>query len=478
MRATGPDGFAKALITTSLRCRLPPTRSSRGRLTVRPFREYVDAANPKYQWYRHCVTLGEALQGVADGTIKRLMVFEPPRHGKSEEASRLFPGYYLEQHPDHWVGLSSYAAGLAFTLSRNARENYSRAGNALNPKASGVEQWETTEGGGMWAAGVGGPITGKGAHLLIVDDPLKNAKEAASEVIREAHKDWWRSTFYTRAEPDAAIVVIQTRWHEDDLAGWLLSLEQGEDEDAERWHILNLEAIKEPPPAKDARPQFPTTCNVLPDWRQTGEALCPERYPIDKLRRMERKIGSYYFGALYQQRPTAADGTIFKRKWWKFYTTPERPDLLADEDVVMLPGKGRDILSWDMSFKDTDGTDFVSGQAWRRLHDRFYLLDRVKERMSFSATCTAVLGMKGKWTRARGCYVENKANGSAIIDKLQRTVTGLVGVEPDGGKIARAYAVQPLAEAGNVYLPHPLLAPWVEDYIRELATSLRPAARP
>lgn len=425
----------------------------------RSFRDYVGACHPRYRWYRHCETLGDALQGVADGTIKRLMVFEPPRHGKSEEASRLFPGYYLERHPDHWVGLSSYAAGLAFTLSRNAREFYQRAGNQLNPKAAGVEQWETLDGGGMWAAGVGGPITGKGAHLLIVDDPLKNAEEANSDTIRDKHKDWWRSTFYTRAEPDAAIVVIQTRWHEDDLAGWLLSQEL--DEDPECWHVLNLEAIK------DAEPQlFAPSCVILPDWRKPGEALCPERYPIEKLRRMERRIGGYYFGALYQQHPTAMAGDVFKRDWWQFYTTPEHPI----PGVRMLPiDLQRVIQSWDMAFKDEETSDFVAGHVWGQRFTDYYLLDRINERLSFTASCEAVETMSGKWPKARGKYIEDKANGPAVINALRRRINGVVPVKPDGGKVARAYAVQPIVEAKQCYLPHPRIAPWVEDFIRQLA---------
>lgn len=387
------------------------------------------------------------------------MVFEPPRHGKSEEASRLFPGYYLERHPDRWVGLASYAAGLAFTLSRNARDNYQRAGNSVHPGASGVEQWETLGGGGMWAAGVGGPITGKGAHLLLVDDPLKNAEEASSETIREKHKDWWRSTFYTRAEPDAAIVVIQTRWHEDDLAGWLLSQEL--DEDPECWHVLNLEAIREEVPQ-----EFPPSCVTLEDWRKPGEALCPERYPIDKLRRMERRIGGYYFGALYQQRPTALAGDIFKREWWEFYTTPDTPI----PGIRMLPPTlDRVIQSWDMTFKDEDQNDYVSGQVWASRFTDFYLLDRVNERMSFTASCAAVETMGAKWPKARGKYIEDKANGPAIINALRRQVGGIVPVKPDGGKVPRAYAVQPYVEARQCYLPHPRIAPWVEDFIRQLA---------
>lgn len=425
----------------------------------RSFREYVDAVNPRYRWYRHCEILADALQSVADGRITRLMCFEPPRHGKSEEISRLFTGYYLEQHPERWVGLSAYAAGLAFTLSRNARDNYQRAGNRFRDGAAGVEHWETASGGGMWAAGVGGPITGKGAHLLIVDDPIKNAEEANSETIREKHKDWWRSTFYTRAEPDAAIVVVQTRWHEDDLAGWLLA--QEEDEDPERWHILNLDAIH------DAEPTvFPSSCTVLPDWRSEGQALCPERYPIEKLNKIQRRIGGYYFGALYQQRPTALAGDVFKRDWWKYYTLPGVPI----PDVPVLPDRlQRVVQSWDMAFKDEAENDKVSGQVWAQHGVRYYLLDRVNERMSFTASCQAVVSMSAKWPAARAKYIEDKANGPAIRDSLRRTIVGIVAVKPDGGKLARAYAVQPLVEAGHVYLPHPKIAPWVEDFIRELA---------
>lgn len=416
---------------------------------TRTFREFASSVNPKYKWYRHCVTLAEALQGVADGTIKRLMVFEPPRHGKSEEVSRLFAGYYLERHPDRWVGLAAYAAGLAFTLSRNARENYLRAGNVVNPQAGGVEHWETTDGGGMWAAGVGGPITGKGFHLGIIDDPVKNAEEANSETIREKHKDWWRSTFYTRGEPDAAIVVVQTRWHEDDLSGWLLAQEL--DEDPEGWHILNLEAIR-----TDEATTWPTSCTVIADWRKPGEALCPERYSLEKLKKMERRVGSYYFGALFQQRPTAMSGDVFKREWWQSYTA--------------LPTQfDRIIQSWDMAFKDEETSDYVSGQVWGVKGLRFYLLDRVKERMSFTASCNAVRGMTAKWPRATGKYVEDKANGPAVISALRRECSGMVGVKPDGGKLARAYAVQPVVEAGQCYLPDPSIAPWVEDFIRECA---------
>ena len=425
-------------------------------------KDFMAIANPRYRWYRHVEILAEALEAVVAGELTRLMVFMPPRHGKSELVSRAFPAYTLGKHPDWWVGLCSYESTLAQDFSRVARDAYLRTGGQMRDDSSAVHLWQTTQRGGMWAAGVGGPITGKGFHVGIIDDPIKNDEEAQSETIRKKHKSWYESTFATREEPQAAQIIVQTRWHEDDLSGWLLQREKDElSDDPERWEIINLPAIAE------SKPQaFPVSCEVHADWRAPGEALCAQRYDATKLGKTKRRVGSRVWEALYQQRPTAAAGVIFKRKWWQYYTTADHPI----PDVPRLPdGMDRTIASWDMSFKDTDGSDFVAGHVWGREQTRFFLLDRIKERLSFTATCTAVLGMKAKWPTARGVYIEDKANGTAVMDKLSRMVSGIVPVEPDGGKISRAYAVQPLVEAGNVYLPHPLIAPWVEDFIRELA---------
>lgn len=429
---------------------------------VPSLREFAQTVNPRYQWYRHCEVLAEALERVVSGEITRLMVFMPPRHGKSELASRIFPAYYLTRHPGRWVGLCSYAADLAQTFSRTARDHYTHpdVGGVIRGDSAAVKHWETPQGGGMWAAGVGGPITGKGFHLGVIDDPIKNAEEASSETIREKQKDWYRSTFYTREEPQGAIVVIQTRWHEDDLAGWLLTLEQ--EDEPERWHVVNLAAVAD---RADERPVFPITCTVEPDWRSPGEALCPERYDAAKLNQLKSKVGSYYFGALYQQRPTSAAGDVFKRDWWQFYTTPDHP---IPGVPTLPPSLHRVIQSWDMAFKDEETSDYVSGQVWGAHHTKCYLLDRIKERLSFTASCQAVVGMTAKWPKSRGKYIEDKANGPAIINALRRSVVGVVPVKPDGGKLARAYAVQPMVEAGQVYLPHPRIAPWVEDFMREM----------
>ncbi|MBD2437352.1 phage terminase large subunit [Nostoc sp. FACHB-110] len=416
---------------------------------VLSFREFVDKVYPKYKWYRHCIVLADVLQRVADGELKRVMVFMPPRHGKSQLTTKLFTAYYLYRYPEQWVGINSYAAELSYTFSRASRDAYRQNDGKLREDAQAVKNWETPEGGGLWAAGVGGPITGKGFHLGLIDDPLKNQEEAFSETIRKKQQEWYESTFYTRAEPDAAIVVIQTRWHELDVSGWLLS-QEGQDEESECWHIVNLEAIKEEKP-----PKVPSTCTLEPDWRQPGEALCPERYPLKRLLRICKRIGAFFWNALFQQHPAPLEGNHFKRSWWKYYKVAP-----SDFDLI--------IQSWDCTFKETKKSDFVVGQVWGKRGSQFYLLDQVRDRMDINATIAAIRALSIKWPQASAKLVEDKANGPAVISLLEREIPGLIAIEPEGGKLVRAVAIAPYVEAGNVFLPEN--APWVGDYVTEFST--------
>lgn len=414
------------------------------------FREFIYKVKPKYKWYLHCEKLASVLQRVADDEIKRLMVFEPPRHGKSEMVSRLFPAYYLYRHPERFVGINSYAANLSYTFSRAVRDNYKEVGE-LRDDAAAVDYWLLPQGGGVWAAGVGGPITGKGFHLGLIDDPLKNAQEALSDTIRNGHKEWYDSTFATREEPDGAIIVVQTRWHEDDLSGWLLSRENQEDMEPERWHIVNLPAVCE-----DSAPQFPLTCTVEPDWRLPGEALCPERYPLFKLRKFQKN--RYFWSALYQQRPTPADGEVFKASWFNFYSElPEHFPLL--------------VLSVDATFKETSDGSFVVLQLWGVIWPNFYLIDQMRDRMGYLATCEAIEVMIKRWKSVYGephaKLIEDKANGPAIIEEISRRFPGVIPCEPQGGKLVRAHAASPFYQAGNIYLPAKHLMSWVDDHVDE-----------
>ncbi len=242
------------------------------------FRAFIARVHPRFVWYEYCERLAAVLQRVADDELKRVMVLAPRRHGKSETVTRLFSAYYVYRHPERWVGLAAYGAQLAYGFSRAARQFVRRAGVELSGDAEAVEQWQTTAGGGLWAVGVGGPATGKGFHLGVLDDPVKNAEEARSPVIGERNREWWESTWYTCQEPGAALVVITTRWPGPaDIVGWLFEQESADDGYPERWHVVALEAEKtaEPYPV-------PRSCSLdrrapLPRALPARETACPRQ---------------------------------------------------------------------------------------------------------------------------------------------------------------------------------------------------------
>lgn len=352
------------------------------RMGLKKFIDHVSRG--RYKWFEFSRRLCRQLQRVADGTLKRLIVQAPPRHGKSEPITRLFPAYYLYRHPEHFCAIISYGASLAQTLSRAARANYYYA-EGVQGEATAVQEWLTGKGGGVWAAGAGGSLLGRGYNVGIIDDPYKNAADAASAIYREHLRDWYMTTFRTRAEPDAAIVIVMQRWAPDDLIGWLLEQEKeaakevvrGSEDYAEHWHVIEFSALSEAIPetqqekdrlaveallaslamdpiAREARSdaaaveaiiddsRIPPTCTLEPDWRAEGEALCEERYPARVLRMLRARLGPYFFGALFQQRPTTREGALFtlsmlpSRKfsqilfagakfvrWWDFAATEE-----------------------------------------------------------------------------------------------------------------------------------------------------------
>ena len=298
-----------------------------------------------------------------------------------------------------------------------------------------VEGQKSTTQGGYKGASVGGPITGLGGDLLLVDDPHKNWVEISSPTYRKRVIDWFNSTFYTRAEPNASIIVIQTRWHEDDLTGYLLN------EHTDDWIHVNLPAIAE---ADD------------PIGRAPGEALCPERYGVEDLLKIKESIGEQMFAGLYQQRPAPAEGGMIKREWLKHWT-----ELPSEFDEM--------IQAWDMSFKKTKTGSFVVGQIWGRKEAKYYLIHQIRERMDFAGTIHSVRLMSESWKRTTTKLVENAANGPAVISTLKDEIPGIVPVSVSGeSKESRLASVSPLFEAGNVYLPHPSLHGWVNELIEEL----------
>lgn len=390
--------------------------------------------------------LDKALQDVSEGRIKRLIVTMPPRHGKSERVSRKFPAWHIGRNPNDEVILASYSIDLSRGFSRIARDTLSAHADVFGVKVDknnqSAESWGT-EGyrGGLHAAGVGGPITGKGARIAIIDDPVKNAEEADSETMRDKIWEWYTSTLYTRLTPDGRIIVVMTRWHEDDLVGRLLKKEQDELKEGshkgERWTVINFPAIAE-----------------QDDYlgRSEGEPLWPEQgFDRERMEQIKIDVGSRVFNALYQQRPSAAEGNLLKREWWNYYE--------------YLPDINSMLISVDAAFKDEDDSDFVVCQVWGRHGPNVYLVDQVRARMNFLATIQTIRNLYKKYPHAALKLIEDKANGTAIIQTLSREMSGIIPVKPEGGKVARVNAVSAFIESGNVYLPR--TAEWIGDFIEE-----------
>jgi predicted phage terminase large subunit-like protein len=263
--------------------------------------KFTEYTLPEYSCSQHHEKIAAALERVERGECKRLMIFMPPRHGKSELTSRRFPAWFLGRNPDRQIIACSYNSDLANDFGREVRNivgnhEYQSVfeGIELAKDSKAADRWHTREGGSYVAAGVGTSITGRGAHILLIDDPVKDREEADSEVSRKKVWNWYTSTAYTRLMPGGAVVLIQTRWHEDDLAGRLKEAEKNGTGD--KWEVLELPAI-------DNR----------------GQALWPAWYPFEVLEQIRSVIGLRDWNALYQQEPTPDEGTYFKRKWFLRY---------------------------------------------------------------------------------------------------------------------------------------------------------------
>ena len=378
----------------------------------------------------------------------RLIVEMPPRHAKSETVSKYFAAWYGGRHPDHRCILTSYEDNFARSWGRKARNVLEELGPSLfgvqvSTKTSAANDWEF-EGhdGGMLTAGIGGAITGRGANLLIVDDPVKNAQEAASETIQERNWDWWVSTAYTRMEPDGIAVIIQTRWHASDLTGKILADEESLD-DEEVWYELKLPALAE-------------AGDVL--GRRLGEALWPERYPGGRLDQLKARLGSYYFGALYQQRPSPDEGDLFKRTAWQWYDEPPKG---YNPGYIFV-----DTAGW----QENAANDWCAYASVIRVQKDLYWLGAKHGHWTFPQ-CLQELKDEHLRTGLPIC-IEDVPWARPLIQVLRedRELRGAVVPYVIGGvkKEVRAHAVSPYHETGRFYLP--TKTRWTSDFIDEHAT--------
>ena len=429
------------------------------RKASRDLADFILFTYPEYKmgWVHReiCETLDGFLQAVIDRRSPRLIVCMPPRSGKSEIVSRRFPAYAFGLHPDLQIIATSYASSLAQRFNRDVQriiddEPYREAfpDTRLNQRAvvnSAFGSYIRTSDlfeivghkGSYRSTGVGGGITGQGADILIVDDPLKDRAEAGSATMRNGLWDWFTSTAYTRLSPGGGVIVMATRWHTDDLIGRLISA--GERGEGDRYKLINYPAI-----AEHDEPH-----------RKEGEALHPERYGLKELLDIKRTIGSFEWAALYQQHPIPEGGAMFKRDQIVPYAAADCP-----------PRFDQIVGSWDMTFKDSAGSDYVVGQVWGQKGADYYLLDLVRGRWDFVKTLEVFTALANKWPRAHKWLIEDKANGSAVLSTLKHAVSGLLPITPTESKTARANAVTALWEAHNVHIPAE--APWLSGFTDEL----------
>lgn len=429
-----------------------------GELIPLTFYEFVNTVKPNFVWHRHNIEIGDILQDVADGAYgahARIVIAEPPRHGKTEQVSKLFPAYWLYRWPGEWVGLVTYVAELAYTISNSAQEYYRAAGGPIRNEAA--RHWETGRGGGMFATGMGGPITGKGANLLIIDDPVKNAEESQSEVIGFRNREWYQSTFYTREAPDAehtAIIVMHTRWPgPGDLIGWLFEQEGSEDDAPEKWHVVSYEATKESSP-----PEIPATCTLHSDWRAPGEALCPARFSERRLEKIRKRVGPYFWASVYQQRPRPREGGAFKEQWFQFVNPAD------------LRSGGTDIRYWDLGASESGaGGDPTAGVKIRYYGpgdmvildaERFYKTPRQRD-IRIAEVAEADTMATGIWGPQ-----DPAAAGKAEAWHFRTNLEGFkVHTEPVTGDIQMLCGpYQAALEAGHVKV---LRGPWNKAFIDE-----------
>jgi predicted phage terminase large subunit-like protein len=374
--------------------------------------------------------IANALESVAAGHIKRLMIFVHPRTGKSEIASKQFPAWFLGHYPDKSIIDTSYSLGLAGDFSRATRDimgssNYlSVFDTRLKYDSKSAHRWNTEQGGGLIAAGVGGPITGRGADILLIDDPVKNREEADSKTIREKVWKWYTSTAYTRLEPDGgAIVLIMTRWHEDDLAGRLLAAMKDGGQYADQWEVLSLPAIDD-----------------------DGVPLGARGFTLADYERIREVVGPRDWNALYQQNPTPQEGGIFKLEWWGQYNGNE-------------PEFTRIVQSWDTAFKKGEDNDYSVCITLGKTGNAVHVLDVYRVRLEYPELVRMVKAKHAQYA-PQTVLIEDKASGK------RETHLPILAVKVDSDKVSRAYAVTGYVEAGKVLLPE--TAPWLAEFMSEL----------
>lgn len=385
---------------------------------------------------------------------RKFMFFVPPRHGKSEFISQYFPSYYLGLFPDERGILTSYEADFAAYWGRRSRDIFTTHspeiwGLNISRDSSAVNRWDIENHlGGLQTAGVGGPITGKGANFLIIDDPIKNAAEAASETKRNSIYDWYLSTALTRLEPNGIILFVMTRWHQDDLAGRILKEEKD-------WTVIRIPALSEGKNDLLNRPK--------------GKALWPERYDEKALNERRQKLGPYFWTALYGGRPGNPKGQVFKEKWFTYYKEDDSHYILGDRSY--LKNKCYIFQTVDTAVGKKSTNDYFVVMTLAVTPDKdILILDLFRARIGADGFESTLTKLNFRW-RPLVQYVEDYTFGTVIVQQLADKLP-IMPVKVDADKLTRSMTAQARYSMGKIF--HPLAADGRKDEaIKTFETELK-----
>lgn len=418
------------------------------RLCRNSYLEYVKYTNQGYKESKFhnylCNEIQKFIEKVDSSAFDILLLSVPPQFGKSTTVTETLPAYYMGKYPDRKVIICGYNEDFAIRFGRRNKEKIEEFNGKVFPDCILAEaprsnvEFETTKKGRCISRGILSGLTGNTADLFIIDDPIKNRQEADSETTRNTIWNEYLNSVRTRIKPGGKLIVIQTRWHEEDLYGMIAKNEKNVT-------IINI----------------PCECEDDDDLlgRKIGDALCPE---IGRGKAWLKEFKQVYIGkegsrawtALYQGKPVAMEGNLIKREWWKYYT--------CDWKELELPYI---IISVDAAFKDGDDNDYVAIQVWGKKNGNYYLLDAIKKHLNFVDTLGAIRTLKSRYPETMFILIEDKANGTAIINVLSSEMDGVIPVKPEGGKVTRANAVSPSIESGHVHLPR--FASFVDDFVAE-----------